>query len=125
MVEFARALPTLREQTARDLRKRGFQRERVLAGAVRLLDRGFFRIGGEEYAEENRSYGLATIRKSHVTLGEGHEIEFDFPAKSGKQHERVRAWTGTCTEIVEALKKRRGGGHELLAYQSNGVAGST
>src|SRR4051812_33171106 len=57
MVEFARALPRLRERVERDLRRRGMTRERVLACAVRLLDRGFFRIGSEDYAEENDTYG--------------------------------------------------------------------
>ena len=120
MTDFARALPGLRDQAARDLRKRGYQRERVLAGAVRLLDRGFFRIGGEEYAEDNSSYGLATIRKSHVTLGDGCEIAFDYPAKSGKRHVRSVV-DRSVYRVVEGLKKRRGGGHELLAYQVDDV----
>src|SRR5262249_11083941 len=61
MLEFARALPGIRAAVEQDLRQRGLVRERVLACAVRLLDRGFFRIGGEEYAGENGSYGLATL----------------------------------------------------------------
>jgi DNA topoisomerase-1 len=120
MTDFARALPELREQASRDLRKRGFQRERVLAGAVRLLERGFFRIGGEEYAEENQSYGLATMRKSHVTLGDGFEITFDYTAKSGKRHVRSVV-DRSVYRLVEGLKKRRGGGHELLAFQADGA----
>ena len=101
MTDFARALPALREQAARDLRKRGFQRERVLACAVRLLDRGFFRIGGEEYAEENRSYGLATMRKSHVTLEDGCAITFDYQAKSGQAAPPLR-------RRPQRLPRRRG-----------------
>jgi DNA topoisomerase IB len=69
MVRFARALPAIRAEAAAHLRKRGLSRERVLACAVRLLDRGFFRIGTEDYAESNGTYGLATMRRSHVTLG--------------------------------------------------------
>ena len=59
-------------------------RERALATAFRLLDLGFFRIGGEAYAEENDSYGLATIRREHVTF-EGDQVVFDYVAKSGKE----------------------------------------
>src|SRR5438067_9615725 len=70
MLSFARALPRLRKVAARDLHERGRRRE--LACAVRLLDRGFFRVGGEEYLEGNGSYGLATLEKSHVELaGDG------------------------------------------------------
>src|SRR5215207_8948176 len=68
MIEFARALPAMRARVDRDLAGGGLGRERVLACAVRLLDIGFFRVGGEDYAEENESYGLATMRKEHVTL---------------------------------------------------------
>jgi DNA topoisomerase IB len=119
MVEFARALPRLRRAADRDVTKRGFPRERVLACAVRLLDRGFFRIGGEEYAEENESYGLATMRKKHVTLERGHVIRFDYPAKSGKQHMRSVVDPGVY-KVVSALKRRRDG-PELLAFKSHGT----
>jgi DNA topoisomerase I len=120
MTEFARALPTLRQAAAEDVRREGFPRERVLAGAVRLLDRGFFRIGGEEYAEANESYGLATMQKRHVTLEPGYSIRFDFPAKSGKQ--QVKSVVDPDVyELVGALKRRRAGGPELLAYQSDGA----
>jgi DNA topoisomerase IB len=120
MIEFARALPEVREATAGHLRKRGFPRERVLACAVRLLDRGFFRIGGEEYAEENESYGLATMRKTHVTLGDDGVIVFDYPAKSGKR--QVRSVVDRPVyRVVEALKTRRAGGPELLAFERDGA----
>jgi len=120
MAEFARSLPKLRATTEADLGRRGFPRERVLAGAVRLLDRGFFRIGGEEYAEENESYGLATMRKSHVTLGTRGELTFDYVAKSGKR--QVRSLVDPKVYgVVEALKKRRSGGPELLAYEVDGA----
>ena len=63
VLEFARALPRVRRRLTRDLKRRGLVRERVLACSVRLLDLGFFRIGGEQYAEENETFGLATLRK--------------------------------------------------------------
>src|SRR4051794_30221480 len=87
MREFARALPRLRRAVSADLRRQGMPRERALAVAVRLLDLGLFRVGGERYAQENGSYGLATLRRDHVEL-HGSKVVFDFPAKSG-QHRRV------------------------------------
>jgi DNA topoisomerase IB len=120
MIEFARSLPRLRRAAAKDVKVRAFPRERVLAGAVRLLDRGFFRIGGEEYAEENESFGLATMKKTHVTLEPGNVIRFDYPAKSGKQHVRSVV-DPDVYKVVSALKRRQAGGNELLAYKANGA----
>src|SRR3982751_3059874 len=85
MIDFARALPAMRAKVAEHLTSEGMTRERVLACAVRLLDRGFFRVGGEDYAVENDSYGLATIHKKHVKLLEDGVLLFDYPAKSGQR----------------------------------------
>jgi DNA topoisomerase I len=114
MERFARALPALREHVQHDLEaESGYSRARVAACAVRLLDRGFFRIGSEEYTE---SFGLATMRKEHVTVTRGGEMVFDYPAKSGVR--RIQAVVDPlAAEIVAALKRRRGGGDELLAYK--------
>jgi DNA topoisomerase-1 len=119
MARFARALPDLRDRVAADLGGEELSRERVQACAVRLLDRGFFRIGSEEYTVQNESYGLATMRKAHVTLGTGNEMVFDYPAKSGQR--RIQAVIDPdAAAIVAALKRRRGGGEELLAYKERG-----
>jgi len=105
MLSFARALPRLRETAARDLRGEGTRRE--LACAVRLLDRGFFRVGGEEYVDENGSYGLATLEKRHVELAAGGTLVFDYPAKSGKR--RLQAVLDPeVYDVVAALRRRRG-----------------
>ena len=115
MLEFARALPAMRQRVGEHLNEDGMSRERVLACAVRLLDRGFFRVGGEDYAVDNESYGLATIHKKHVTLANG-ALMFDYPAKSGKR--RIQSIVDPeVYDIVAELKKRRGGEHELLAYR--------
>ncbi len=116
MIEFARALPRFRRRVKRDLRRDGFPRERVLGAAGRLLDRGFFRIGSEGYAEENETYGLATMRKDHVTIRDD-TVVFDYAAKGGQQ--RVQ-WIADpdVLEVVKAMKARRGGGEELLAYKA-------
>jgi DNA topoisomerase I len=115
MIDFARALPRLRERVAKDLRKRGMPREKVLAAAMRLLDLGFFRIGSENYAEENDTYGIATMRKRHVSVS-GDTVTFDYEAKGGQR--RVQAiGDPELARVARTLKERRGGGQELLAYR--------
>jgi DNA topoisomerase IB len=116
MVRFAHALPALRERALADLSATDApERARVLAAAVRLLDRGFFRIGTEQYSVRNETYGLATMHKSHVTI-EGDVMVFDYPAKHGIR--RVQAIVDPeVTDLVCQLKRRRGGGDELLAYK--------
>ena len=115
---FARSLPTMRPVIERDLAREGVPRERVMAAAVRLLDRGTFRIGSETYADRNGSFGLATIRKSHVQV-EGPKLLFDYVAKGGARrlHEIDDPM---LVPLVEHLKRRRAGGVELLAYREEG-----
>ncbi len=119
MLAFARALPEARARVLELLRD-GSQpsRERVLAVAVRLLDLGFFRIGGETYAEDHETYGLATLHKSHVGL-DGGTLTFDYLAKGGKRR-IVSVLDPDVAELVGRLKRRRGGGGELLAYREAG-----
>ena len=116
MLEFARALPAARKRIAAALGSSDeLTRERVLACAVRLLDHGFFRIGSEEYAEENETYGLATMRREHVTIS-GAAVVFDYVAKSGKQ--RIQSVTDPeVRAVVAALRRRRAPSPELLAYR--------
>jgi DNA topoisomerase-1 len=115
MVRFARALPPMRERVGVDLVRADLPREKVLAAATRLLDRGFFRIGSEDYAVTNETYGLATLRKNHVRLRDS-VILFDYPAKHGKR--RIQAVVDPeVAEVIAQLKRRRGGGNELLAYR--------
>jgi DNA topoisomerase-1 len=118
MAEFARVLPRVRERVEDDLARGDLSRERVLGCATRLLDLGFFRIGGEDYAEENETYGLATIRKDHVIL-RPDAVVFDFEAKGGKRHVR-RLSDPAIIDVVRPLKRRRGGDDELLAYKRSG-----
>jgi len=115
MLAFAAALAPLRRTVAEHLAEPGLTRNRVLAVAVRLLDVGFFRIGTEGYAEENNTFGLATIRKEHVQI-DGEQVTFDYVAKSGQR--RVQSVVDPdVAEVVRALKRRRGGAPELLAYR--------
>ena len=116
VLDFAARLPAARVRLRADLTGAGLTRTRVLACAVRLLDLGFFRIGGEQYASENQSYGLATLRKEHVRITRDGELEFEYVGKSGKLWQRSLAEPEVC-EVVAALKRRRGGGPELLAFR--------
>lgn len=85
MVAFGNALPTIRERVAEDLACPGLPREKVLAAIVRLLDATAIRVGNEEYARENNSYGLTTLHTDHVEV-EGSKLHFQFRGKSGKEH---------------------------------------
>jgi DNA topoisomerase-1 len=85
LAAFAKALPNIRRRAAKDLKMHGLPREKVLAAIVRLLDRTFIRIGNEEYARENKSFGLTTMQDRHVTV-KGARLRFSFRGKSGRQH---------------------------------------
>ena len=118
VLEFGRALPQVRAVVERHLEGRELSRDRVLATAVRLIDLGFFRPGGEEYAAENGTFGLATIRREHVTCHQG-QLVFEYTGKSAKHREQAVADEIVCT-VVRSLKRRRAGDgrDELLAYRS-------
>lgn len=117
VLDFAAVLPAAREQIRADLSGDTLNRERVLACAVRLLDLGFFRIGGEQYAAENETYGLATMRKEHVHVARNGTLTFDYTAKSGK-HLHKSLSEPEVGSVIASLKRRRGVGTELLAYRS-------
>ena len=116
MASFAGALPEMRKKTDEDLARRRLDRDRVLACSVRLLDLGFFRIGSERYAEENETFGLATLRKKHVRIERGVAV-FDYTAKGAKRHRQEIA-DPVIVPTIRALRNRKGGGYELLAYRN-------
>jgi len=115
VLQIAARLPSARRDVAKDLQLEGMPYERALGTAFRLLDLGFFRIGGEAYAESNNSYGLATIKKEHVSIDNGSVI-FNYVAKSG-QERYVALADDLVLQAVRELLARRGGGPELLAYK--------
>jgi DNA topoisomerase-1 len=86
MLEFSEALPRLRERMERHLRSPDLDRPKLLATLVRLLDRTLIRVGNDEYAKENRSFGLTTLRRRHVRV-DGATLRFSFRGKSGVEHE--------------------------------------
>ena len=115
LADFARALPKIRRRVARDMRLPGLQRKKVLATVVRLLERTFIRIGNEEYARENKSFGLTTMKNRHVMV-KGARLRFRFRGKSGRQHEvdvtdrRIAKIVAKCQDLP---------GQELFEYISD------
>lgn len=90
LIQFGESLPTMRKTVAQHLRLPGLTRERVMASIVRILSTSFIRPGSQVYADENGSYGIATLRPKHVSV-KGDLVVFDFPGKSGvDQHREVR-----------------------------------
>jgi DNA topoisomerase I len=116
MVAFGRALPRIRQRVAADLQKDGLPREKVLATVVRLLDTTAIRVGNEEYARENKSYGLTTMRARHATV-RGSRVKFEFRGKAGKLH-AVAVEDRRLARIVRQCQDLPG--HELFQYVDDG-----
>ena len=112
MIDFAAALPKIRERTDADLRRQGLPREKVLATVVRLLEGTLIRVGNEEYAKENRSFGLTTMRNRHVDVS-GGTILFRFRGKSGVQHE-VDVYDRRLAPVVRRCQELPG--QDLFQY---------
>jgi DNA topoisomerase I len=117
VLEMSKSLPDMRRQLSKDLRARGLERDRVLALALHLLDLGYFRAGGEQYADEHNSFGIATLLCEHVTV-QREAVEFDYPAKSGVR----RTLTIDDPEVirsVRALLRRPDRTDRLLACRNS------
>ncbi|MFL6099774.1 MAG: DNA topoisomerase IB [Actinomycetales bacterium] len=112
-------LPVARSVVTRHLKLPGMPAERALATAFRLLDLGFFRIGGESYTEQHGSYGLATLLRRHVSV-RGGVATFRYAAKSGQRRDLTLQDAQTIA-AVRAMLARKGGGNELLAYRRGRV----
>jgi DNA topoisomerase IB len=115
MLRFASALPALRAASLHDLRRRGLDRDRVIAGAVRLIDLGLFRIGGERYAELDHHYGATTLEKRHVTVTRDGMM-FDYIAKGGK-HRAIAITDKVVLPTVRALASSDNGLDTLFCYE--------
>lgn len=119
MLRFAGALPTLREATLHDLGRHALDRDRVVASAVRLIDLGLFRIGGERYAELDHHYGAVTLQKRHVSVRRDYVV-FDYIAKEGK-HRAVTVTDRLVRSTVRALADSDNGLDTLFCFQHGGV----
>ena len=106
MAAFGRALPALRERVDHDLRKQGLPREKVVATVVRLLETTLIRVGNDEYAKENKSFGLTTLRGRHLRL-HGSDVEFEFKGKSGVQH-KTRVHDRRLARVIRSIQELPG-----------------
>jgi DNA topoisomerase-1 len=106
MAAFGRALPKLRKRLAVDLARRGLPREKVLAAVVSLLELTLIRVGNDEYAKTNKSFGLTTMQKRHLKLAGGGAV-FEFKGKSGKKH-KTGFRDRRLARIVAACQELRG-----------------
>jgi DNA topoisomerase I len=128
LVDVAPRLPAIRAEVATQLRRRTFDRDQVLAAMLRIVDVCGLRVGSEEYAEENASYGLSTLNKKHVRVV-GGSVLFDFPAKSGKQA-RVTLHDRAVARIITRLLAQPGrrlftvGGSPITADELNDRLGT-
>lgn len=116
VVEFGESLPALRRRVRADLKGDSLERQRVLAAMVRLIDQGFFRIGNDKSAESESTYGLSTIRGSHVKV-EDATLLFDYVGKWKKKQRRAIR-DADVAAIVQTLKKTSG--TELFKFEQNG-----
>ena len=116
MLDFGALLPSLRGHYEQALMQSGLDEDRVLAAAVALIDLGLFRIGSPSYARDNGTYGLCTIERRHVRVGDGRAC-FDFPAKGGKPWS-VEIDRPDVVRLVAELKSKRGTGPRLLAVRT-------
>ncbi|MBV9487114.1 MAG: DNA topoisomerase IB [Frankiaceae bacterium] len=114
MVTFARRLPAARKRMKADLQGSEPTRRRVLGGAARLLDLGFFRVGSESYEE---SYGLATLLREDVTVSRNGTVTFDYIAKGGIRRE-LSLGEPELHKLIATLKRRKDDNPELLAYKT-------
>jgi DNA topoisomerase-1 len=121
MIAFGKVLPRLRTQVAADMAKTGLPREKVLATVVRLLQTTLIRVGNEEYARENRSYGLTTMKDKHVAVS-GAEVRFRFRGKSGKDHE-IKVSDPKVARVVRNCRDLPG--YELFQYVDENGAPQT
>jgi DNA topoisomerase-1 len=112
MMEFARALPAIRAKLAEHMALRGLPREKVLATVVHLLETTLIRIGNDDYAKENKSYGLTTLRNPHVSV-DGAQLRFQFKGKSGKTW-RLQLRDRRVAKIVKACQELPG--QRLFVY---------
>jgi DNA topoisomerase IB len=115
VLEIAHQLPDLRDAVVEALQGEGLTRERVLAAAIRLLDLGAFRVGSEQYAEDNGTFGLATLRRDHVRV-RGEKVFFSFTAKGGIERELQIVDEPTAAVVRELVHRPGATGDDLLGY---------
>jgi DNA topoisomerase-1 len=115
--QMARDLPSLRSRIQRDFRKKGFSKEKVCAGIVGLISRGFFRVGSEKYQKENNTFGITTMRKSHVAVLDDETVEFEYRGKRSIAQRNVIVGKDLARFVSELLETP---GARLFRYLEEG-----
>src|SRR3954452_25582204 len=115
VLEIARQLPDVRDAVVAAIQEKGLTRERVLAAAIRLLDLGTFRVGSEQYAEDNGTFGLATLRRDHVHV-RGEKVSFSYTAKGGVERELDIVDEPTAAVVRALMRRPEPTGEDLLGY---------
>lgn len=121
LLEFGEALPQIRERIAQDLRRRDWPKEKVLALVVSLLDETYVRIGNQAYLKENKTYGLTTLRRKHLSM-EGKRAVFSYRAKSGVQ-QQVNVQNPRLVRLIQQCNELPG--HELFRYYEGSGTGTS
>jgi DNA topoisomerase-1 len=115
--QMARDLPSLRSRIQRDSRRKGFSKEKVCAGIVGLISRGFFRVGSEKYQKENNTFGITTMRKSHVLVLDDETVEFEYRGKRSIAQRNVIVGKDLARFVSELLETP---GARLFRYLEEG-----
>ena len=115
LARFGRVLPKIRRRVNRDLRQPGLPRDKVIAAVIRLLEHTRIRVGNARYADENKSYGLSTMRNHHATV-KGTRVEFSFRGKSGKFH-KISLFDARVARVVRRCQDLPG--HQLFEYSDD------
>jgi DNA topoisomerase I len=115
--QMARDLPAIRTRVMRDFRRRGLSKEKVCAGIVRLISQGFFRVGSERYQKENNTFGITTMRKSHVMVLDDNTVEFEYRGKRSITQRNVVDGRDLVRFVTELLETP---GPRLFRYTEDG-----
>jgi DNA topoisomerase-1 len=115
--QMARDLPTIRTRVMRDFRRKGLSKEKVCAGIVRLISQGFFRVGSERYQKENNTFGITTMRKSHVMVLDDNTVEFEYRGKRSITQRNVVDGKDLARFVTELMKTP---GPRLFRYLEEG-----
>jgi DNA topoisomerase-1 len=116
LIIIGESLPKIRATIESNLKKEGYSKERVLSAIVKIIDTTYIRVGNEQYADDNDSYGVTTLRKKHVEV-KGNKVLFDFVGKSGQEHQ-IEMKDPVIAKILKKLTKLKG--YEVFKYEVNG-----
>lgn len=116
LIIIGESLPQIRKEIEKNLDRNGYDKEKIMSAIIKIIDKTYIRVGNEQYAEQNESYGITTMRKKHIDV-KGNTISFDFVGKSGQEHE-IELVDPKLAKIVKKLISFRG--YEVFKYETEG-----